>query len=285
MAQSPQFLVRHTRLPRPRVEPLEDRLLLALATLPDPASDDPSRHHVVLVAPLNPKSVGSQAAPLPQATNDPNLKADARADLDPDRRVDHREIEAGERVLDATLSAYLPALNQEPRAAAASPVQNETTPTPQSAELATNAAPGVVERLAILALRTRETNLADSADPVPISSTAERPTRPTEVAEIPATPPSSGDPPTIAEAVRTTTLPLDTPAFDLSAMKQEVDNFFARLADLGQTQGVNLSLPLVPTILVATALAYELNRRWGTKRTVPALPTEDFFFYLRGEES
>ena len=288
MAQSPQFLLRCTRLFRPRVEPLEDRLLLAHTTLPDLSSGDFARHSVTSAGSLNPETVGSQPAPPSQGANGLDLNAGARDDLDDDRRIDHREAEAGERVLAATLSAYLPTLNQESHTAPASPVQNGTplaTSPPESVESATYAAPGVVERLAILALRSREPELADSADRGPNPNAAQQLRGSTEVAENQVPPPSPGGDPPSAEPVPTAALPLDTPAIDLAAMKREVDGFFARLADLGQTEGINLSLPLVPTVLVATALAYEFNRRWRMKRTVTALPGENFILNLPGDES
>jgi hypothetical protein len=278
MVQSPRFLTRRNQF-SPRVEPLEDRLLLSRATLPDPSPGNVQRYSSALASAPNAESAEYLTNPLPGVAA-PGVKADPREDLDVEKRYDHREVEAGERLLGAVLAAYLPALKDVSHAAATPPQRNETlpsSPSPPSVGLPPTAVPVVAERIAILTPRSKEPESVGFADdalapPGPNPSTGS-----TEVVESQPSIPHSGDPPT-AEIVPTTALPLDTPAFDLSAMKREIDGFFAHLADLGAAEYVGVSVPLVPTALVVTALAYEFSRQWRRRRTAAVLPTDAIVF-------
>jgi hypothetical protein len=214
------------------------------------------------------------------------MKADPGKDLDAEKRYDHREVEASERMLAAVVSAYLPTLKEVSHAAAPSPQRNEmspSSPTPPSVVLPPNAGPVVAERLAILPPRPHEPESVGFAEDALALPNPNPPTGSAEVVESQPPIPSSGEPPA-AEIVPTAVMPLDTPAFDLSAVKREIDGFFAHLSDLHPVEYVGVSVPLVPMALVVTALAYECGRQWRMRRTAAALPTEDIVFELSKEE-
>jgi hypothetical protein len=233
----------------------------------------------------NPESAEYQINPLPTIVN-PGLKTDPRDDLDAEKRYDHREVEASERMLAAVVSAYLPTLKEVSHAAAPSPQRNEmspASPTPPSIVLPPNGGPVASERLVNLTPRPHEPECVGFAEDALAPPNSNLPTGSAEVVESQPLIPHSGDPPT-AETVPTAVLPLDTPAFDLSAVKRQIDGFFAHLTDLDPVEYVGVSVPLLPTALVVTALAYECGRQWRMRKAAAALPTEDIVFELSKEE-
>jgi hypothetical protein len=80
-------------------------------------------------------------------------------------------------------------------------------------------------------------------------------------------------------------VPLDAPPLDLSAIRQGVDRFFADLAEYASSGGVAAPLPIVPAVVVMTALAYECGRRWRAKAAATVPPAEDPVGDLSEEQS
>jgi hypothetical protein len=293
MDQSPLRARSRVRQPAPSIEALEDRVLLSAAA---PPVIPPSNPTEVFSAWAAARSAAPDGYPATFHTLDAE-EASRWASLGDDRdaadHYDRHQDEARQQALDAILSVSLAAgrsISSEGEGAhrvGESLARNETYPTSPAAEsVATSppaspgatsppASPGAAERVPILALLPWGTRLADLAGDAPAWPAPDQPAGSVEAgeAQIPAV--SPGNPPT-ADLVRAAALLLDTPPFDLSAVQGAVDGFFAHLADLGQGERVGITLPLVPAVLVATALAYECGRRWGLKKVAMIPPAEDF---------
>jgi hypothetical protein len=69
----------------------------------------------------------------------------------------------------------------------------------------------------------------------------------------------------------------------LSGVQRGLDAFFTRLGDLEVRGCVGGTLPFVPAVIVATALAYECRRCWRKQRVAVGYPAEDVLADLTEE--
>ena len=290
MAQFSSSDRRRSLPPAPRVEALEDRVLLSTATLSDPPAGSLLRIPPALVAALKRDLASYPDAPRLFAIYASGQQVGVGEGGEADDRYDLRQDVAKLRALGAILAESLVVVCggdhrcEEDHHAAASPVRDEVPLSSSAPELAVAPqppAPPAAERPVVLASLPRDRGPSGVGD-VPGGLVTDPPAGLAGIGASQAPAISPGDlPPT--DAVRAAVWPLDPPPFDLSAVQRGVDEFFARLSDLGQAGGGRASLPLVPAVILATALAYEWGRRWSAKKAVAAPPAEDFVADLSEE--
>jgi hypothetical protein len=266
-------------------------MLLSTATLSEPATGNLFRIPPALAAALKRDLASYPDAPRLYAVYASGPQAGVGEGGEADDRYDLRQDVARLRALGAILAESLVVVCggdhrcEEDHHAAASPVRDEAPLSSSAPELVTPPqapAPAPAERSIVLALLPRDRAPGGVADDVPGGITTDLPAGLAGVSASQAPATSPGDPPP-TDPVWAAAWPLDPPPFDLSAVQRGVDEFFARLADLGQAGGGRASLPLVPAVILATALAYEWGRRWGAKKAAAAPPAEDLVADLSEE--